>query len=166
MASLFRTGKHQCNMSITIRDETLHAVQTPCAVSLIVCGLKHYSLQVATCIWFSQIHCHCFSGAYSRQETLTLVFVCKLINGLCTVLKSPDIHKACVCTAHHIGSHNIWHQREIQAIVSARQGNAHKTGFHQCVKIFLSALRINNVTVNHMRSFMIYVFCILSNNLS
>ena len=54
--SLFRTCQHEVQVGITVSDETLHAVQTPAVVCLVISSFQHYALEVGTGIRFGQVH--------------------------------------------------------------------------------------------------------------
>ena len=107
-------------VSVTVGDETLHTVQAPAVVCLIVSSLQHHTLQVGTCIRFCQVHRHGFTGTDTRDESAVLVLITELIQGFDTVLQWPDVTKTGIRSSHDFGTHGIRSNREVQTTETAR----------------------------------------------
>ena len=149
-------------MSVAVGDESLNTIQTPGAVGLVESGLEHNGLKVATGIGFGEVHSHGFTGTNARQVAHSLVVIGKFIDGFSAVLKTPDVYKACIGAAYHVGSHDVRHQREVQAIIAAWQRYAHEASLYEGLEVFLCSLCVNHVTVNYVRTFVVNTFGIRS----
>ena len=164
-SALFRASKYKRNVCVAVCDETLDAVQAPSAIGFVICSLEHNSLQVATGIWLSEVHCHCFACANAGEEALLLVLIGKFVDSFSAVLQTPNILESCIGTAHNVVCHNVRNNREVQAVIATWQRNAHHAGLVDCIEVLLCAFGIFNMTVNHVRTFGIYRFGIWGNHL-
>ena len=142
-------------MSVAIGDKTFHAVEIPTTVGLAVRCFEHDRLKVRARIGFGQIHRHRLTGAYTGKETLFLVFTGKLVNRFGTILQPPNIHKACIGTAHHIGRHDIGHKRKIESAITTRKRDTHKTGFYQSIEVTGRTRSIFDMAIDYARAFVI-----------
>ena len=162
--SFFGTGQHECNVSVTVGDEPFHSVEIPAAVGLAVCGFEHDGLQVGTGIGFGEVHRHSFAGTNARQVFLLLFFIGKFVNGFGAVLQSPDVYESGIGAAYHVGSHDVGNQREVEPVVATGDRDTHQSGFYQSVEVFLRAFGIYDMSVDNVRTFVVYVFGIGCND--
>ena len=153
-------------MSVAIGDEAFHTVEVPATVGFAVCSFEHDRLQVGTGIGLGEVHRHGLAGAYARQVALFLVFTGKLVNGLGTILQAPDIDKSGIGAAHHVGSHDIGNEREIETSVAAGQGDSHETGFYQGVEVTGRTGGVHDMTIDHMGSFVVDALGIGGNDIA
>ena len=79
MSALLRTGEHEVYVRITVCDESLHTVQSPAFVLLVIASLEHYALEVRTSIRLGEVHRHSLASTNTRNVLLALFLVAKLI---------------------------------------------------------------------------------------
>ena len=151
-------------MAVAVGDETFHTIQIPAAVGFAVCGFEHDGLQVRTGIGLGQVHGHGLTGAYAGQVFLFLLFAGKFVDGLGAVLQTPDVYETGIGAAHHIGSHDVGYEREVEAVVAAGHRDTHQPGFYQGVEVLLRALGIYHVAVDYVGTLVVYVFGVGGND--
>ena len=142
-------------VAVAVCDKTFHAIQHPCAV-LFLCGLEHYALKVGAGIRLGKVHRHCFAFAHTGYVLGALLLAAEFIEGFGTVLKSPQVFKAYVGTAHDFRSHNVGRDRHIQATEATRHRHTHKACLAAQVEVFDSAVGVMCATVGARGALMVY----------
>ena len=153
------------DVGVTVRDETLHAVQPPTVILLVEGGLQHDALQVGTGIRFGQVHRHRFPGTYTRDEAAVLVFVAKFIQRFDTVLQRPDVSETGICGSHYLGTHRVRRNREVQPVILARHRHAVHTGLDHGVQVLHRPAGIIHTAVVAVRAFFVHTFGIRGNHI-
>ena len=88
------------DVSITIRDEPLHTIESPCSVFFAIGGLKHHTLQVRSGIRLREIHRHRLSGTNSWDETSVLFLCSEFVKRFDTILERPNVSEARIRYCH------------------------------------------------------------------
>ena len=163
--ALLAACEHERDVTVTVGDEALHAVQAPSAV-LVLGSLEHHRLQVAAGIGLGEVHGQRLALAGAGQEALLLVLVGKLVDGFGAVLQTPHVDEARIGTAHHVGSHDVGNRRHVQASVLAGQGDAHQASLVQGLEVLLGALGIAHTAVLVMRTLEVHILGIGSDDVT
>ena len=158
VGAFFGAGEHQVNVGVTVRDETLHAVQVPALVFFAVGGLEHHALQVGTGIGFGQVHGHRLAGAHARDKAGTLVLVAEFIQGLDAVLQRPDVFETGVCRGDHFVDGRVGGNREIEAAEAARHRDTVEASLAGGFEVFVGLGCVADAAVFAVRAFGIHVF--------
>ena len=81
------------NIGIAVGDETLHAIQTPCAVFFAIGGFQHHALQIRTGIRLGEVHRHGLPCANTGNETSMLFRRAEFIERFDAILERPNVAK-------------------------------------------------------------------------
>ena len=152
------------NIGISVGDETLHAVQTPCAVFFAIGGFQHHALQIRTGIRLGEVHRHGLPCANTGNETSMLFRRAEFIERFDAILKRPNVAKTGIRSSHQFGAHRVGHDREVQTVVAARHRHAVQAGSHHGVKVALRARGITHTIAFVVRAFEIDAFGIVGND--
>ena len=139
-------SQHQVDVTVTIGDETLHAIQSPSAVGILR-GLKHHALQVAAGIGLGEVHRHTLAGTHAGNVLLTLLLAAELIECVDTALQRPNILETGIGSRNHLTEHGEHHIGQVQAAIAPRHGHAVQTGFAGCIQVFKCLAGINHAAV-------------------
>ena len=145
--AFFRTSQNQMNVSVSISDEPLHAIQPPAIFSLIECCFKLHPLQVGTGIRLSEIHRHGLAGADSWNIFLSLLVIAECIESLYAILQRPHVVKPGIGSGNQLGSHGVGRHRHIQPSVAARHGDPVHPSLYHGIQILLGALSISYAAI-------------------
>ena len=154
MCALLRAGKHQVDIRVAIGDESLHTVQTPRAV-LVLCGLEHDALQIATCVGLREVHRHRGSLADAGDVLLSLLLRSKLIERVDTALQAPNVLETRIGRRDDLGEHGEDHIGKVQATVLTRHGDAPQARLARSVDILDRLARIDHASIDEVRTFQI-----------
>ncbi len=144
------------DVGVAVGDESLHAVQAPCAVGLLG-GLEHHALQVRAGIGLGEVHRHSLALADAGDEAGLLLFVGKLIDGLGTILQTPEILESGVGAADDVGGHDIGSDGEVETAEATGHGHAHEAGLAASLEILFGLVGIDDAVVLHAGTLMVYV---------
>ena len=161
----FRAGEDEMQVRVAVGDETLHTVQAPAVVRLVVGSFQHDALEVGTGIRLGQVHRHRFAGADTRDEAAVLILVAKFVQGLDTILQRPDVTEARIGSSDDFGTHRVRSNREIQTTEAARHRHAIQSGLHHRVEVSLRARSIFHAAVGAVRTFLVHTLGVGSNDI-
>ena len=164
--TLLGTSQHQRYVAVAVGDETLHAVQEPCALLLRPRGLQHHGSQIRTGVRLREVHRTGRTGRNPRQVLLFKLLRGELVERLGAVLQAPDILEAGIGARHHLVGHHEAEQREIQAVVLARQRQTAQAGLDDRVQVTLRALGVDHMVVHHLRPLVIHALGIGSDHVA
>ena len=153
MSAFLRASEHEVYVGVAIGDKTLHTIQSPAFVFLVVACLEHHALEVRTCVRFSKVHRHCLTGTNTWDIFLALLLVAKLIESLYTVLKAPDVLETGVGSRNNLRCHRIWCDRHVETAVAAWHRNAPKTSLACGIEVFECLRCIYHASVNEVWTF-------------
>ena len=154
MCALLRAGKHQVDIRVAIGDESLHTVQTPRAV-LVLCGLEHDALQIATSVGLREVHGHRGSLADAGDVLLSLLLRSKLIERVDAALQAPNVLETRIGRRDDLGEHGEDHIGEVQATVLTRHGDTPQARLAGSVDILDRLARIDHASIDEVRTFQI-----------
>ena len=160
VCALLRTCKHEVDVGVAIGDETLHTVQSPALVLLVIASLEHHALKVGTGIRLGKVHGHGLAGAYTWNVLLALLLGAKLIEGLYTVLQAPDVLEAGIGSSNNLRSHGVGSDRHVQATIAARHGHTPKASLACGIEVVEGLGSIYHASVNEVRTLKVNVLSV------
>ena len=125
VGSAFLTaGENQMNIGIAVGDETFHAIETPAVGCFVKGGPQTDGLEVAAGIGFGEVHGAGGTVLDAGQELLLKLFRSKLLDGVSTILKTPDGGEADIGAGDDFGSHDGNDAGHVEATETTFEGHA------------------------------------------
>ena len=154
LAALLAACEYQVDIAVAVGDKALHAVEAPSAI-LVLSGLEHHALEVATSIGLGEVHRHSLAGAHTWDIALELILVASLKEGVDTALQAPHVLEASIGLSNHLAHHRESDVGQVQATILAWHRHAIESSLAGHVKVLLSLAGIGHTAVGMMRTFLV-----------
>ena len=164
VCTLFRACQHKVYVRVAVGDKTLHTVQSPALVLLVIACLEHHTLQVRTGIGLGKVHRHGFAGTHTGDVLLALLLVAKLIERFYTILQAPDVLETGISRCHYLRSHGVRSDGHVQSAIFSWHRHSPQASLTGGLKVLECFGSIDHASVHEVWSFKVNILGILFND--